>query len=60
MLGLHSVPLKELFKVKYDTTKTFAGYGFLKLECTLQTTGTNNKLDMGTFMLSCPSLTLKG
>ena len=34
--------------------------GFLWVDCTLQTSRTNNKQDIGTFMLTCPSFfTLK-
>ena len=49
----------EWSKVKSDITKRCAAYGFLKVDCTLETPTTNNKRDMGTFMLTCPSLTLK-
>ena len=53
--------LKEWSKVKSDLTKIFAAYGFLNIDCTLQTCATkkNNKRDISTFMLSCLCLTLK-
>ena len=51
--------MKEWSKVKSDTTKSFVAYGFLKVDSTLQTSTTNNKQDLGTFMLNCHSLTLK-
>ena len=52
--------LKEEYKVKFDITERFAAYGFLKVDCTLETSRTIHKWDISTFMLTCPSLTLKG
>ena len=59
MLSRHILTLKECSKVKYDTNKTFAAYNILNVDCTLQSSRTNNKRDIGTFMLRCHHLTLK-
>ena len=59
MLSCHNLTLKERSKVKSDITKRFAAYGFLKVDCTLETSRTINKREMCTFMLTHPSLTLK-
>ena len=59
MLSHHSLTLKKRSKVRSDITKRFTGYCFLKEDCTLETSRTNNKRDRGTFMLTHPSLTLK-
>ena len=50
----YSLTFKEWSKVKSDTTKRF-----LKVDCTLQTSKTNNKQHRGNFMPTCHSLTLK-
>ena len=42
--------LKEWPKVKSDTTKRFAAYGFLTVNCTWETSRTNNKRDRDTFV----------
>ena len=48
MLSHHSVTLKKKTKVKSVNRKRFAAYCFpLKLNCTLQTTTSNNKGDIG-------------
>ena len=59
MLTHPSLTLKEGSKVKFNITKRFPAYGFLKVNCTLETSRINNKRDIGTFMLTHPSLTLK-
>ena len=41
---------KEWSKVKSDTCKRLAAYGFLKVGCTLQISGTTNKQDRDTFV----------
>ena len=45
--------------MEFDITKRCTAFGFLKFDYTLETPNTNNKRDIGTFMLTCPSLTLK-
>ena len=50
MLSPNNVTLKERSKVKSDTIKRFAAYGFLKVDCTLQTSKTYNKRDRDTFV----------
>ena len=59
MLTCPGLTLKEESKVKFDITKRFTAYGFIKVDCTLETSRTNNKSDLGTFMLTRPNLTLK-
>ena len=59
MLTCPSLTLKEESKVKFDITERCTAYGFLKVDCILETPNTNNKRDISTFMLTCPSLTLK-
>ena len=51
--------MKEQLKVKSDTTKSFTVYGFLEVDCTLQTNSTNNKQDTTTFILNHCRLTMK-
>ena len=36
--------------MKSDTTKTFTAYGFLKVDCTLQISRSNNKPDRDSFV----------
>ena len=55
MLTRPSLTLKERSKVKSDITKRFAAYGFLKVVCTLETSGTNNKPDRDTFVKNANS-----
>ena len=50
MPSRHNLTLKERSKVKSDTTKRFAACGFLKVDCKLQTSRTNNKQDRDTFV----------
>ena len=47
-----NLTLKEWSKVKFDTTMTkrLTAYGFLKVDCTLQTSETTNKQDRDTFV----------
>ena len=59
MLTHPSLTLKEGSKVKFNITKRFPAYGFLKVDCTLETPNINSKRDRSTFMLTWPSLTLK-
>ena len=47
MLTRYSLTLKEQSKVKSDIVKRFAAHNFLKVDCTLQTSRTNNKWDRG-------------
>ena len=54
-----SLTSRECSKVKSDISKRFEAYDFLKADCTLEACRTNNKRDIGTFMLTRPSLTLK-
>ena len=46
-------------KVKSDSTKRFAAYGFLKVNWALQTSRTNNKQGRGTFMWKRHGLIVK-
>ena len=41
----------EQSKIKSDIAKRFAVHGFLKVDCTLQTSRANNKRVIGTFIL---------
>ena len=50
MLTRPSLTLKKRSKVKFDITKRFPTYGFLKGDCTLQTSRSNNKQDRDTFV----------
>ena len=59
MLTRPSLTLKEQSKVKAATTKRFAAYDFLNVDCKLETSGSNNKGVIGTFILTHPILTLK-
>ena len=59
MLTRPSLTSKEGSKVKSDITKRFPAYGFLKVDCTLETSRTNNKQDISDVMLTRPNLTLK-
>ena len=54
-----SLTLKEGSKVKFDSTKRFAGHNFLQSDYTFLTSRTNNKEVIGTFKIVDPSLTLK-
>ena len=38
--------LEGVVQVKSDTTKIFTAFGFLKVDCILQTSRTNKKQDM--------------
>ena len=60
MFSHHSLTLKKSCKLIFVTTKGFPAYAFpLKVHCTLQTSRTSNKRDIGTLILTRLSLTLK-
>ena len=59
MLTHHSLTLKEWSKVKSDSTKRFAAYGFLKVDCTLHISRTNNKRDRGIFVKTAVTLPME-
>ena len=52
MLRCHNLTLKEQSMIKSDATKRFAGYGFPKNDCTLQTSRTKNQRHTGHHCLS--------
>ena len=59
LFGCHGFTLKGYPKVKSDTTKRYIASNFLQVACILETSGSNNKWDRGTFKVDCHILSLK-